>query len=281
LSTLDKRRHAFRDDLADISLQGQVDAKQFVAGADARIAAPVTTIHRAPAEDSMQISQALFGEDVQVFERANDWAWIRSRADGYVGYVLDSALATLMPPITHRVTAHATHLYPKANLKTFPAVVLPLNALISVVDQNGDYMELATGGFVFVDHVRPITENAGDFVSVAERFVHTPYLWGGKTAAGLDCSGLVQVALQASGIAAPRDADMQEEELGTALLINDLDGMKRGDLVFWEGHVGIMHDNAHLLHANGHHMMTVIEPLRAAVDRIAAKGTPVRSVKRL
>jgi cell wall-associated NlpC family hydrolase len=281
LKTLDKRRHVFREDLAEAALQGHVEAKRFVAGADARIGVPVSTIHRSPAEDTMQISQALFGEDLQVFERANGWAWIKSRADGYVGYVLESALTTVMPPITHRVAAHATHLYPKANLKTVPAVVLPLNARLSVVDQNGDYMELATGGFVFADHLAPITANAPDFVSVAERFVHTPYLWGGKTAAGLDCSGLVQAALQASGISAPRDADMQEAELGTALLVNDLDGLKRGDLVFWEGHVGIMRDDTQLLHANGHHMMTVIEPLRDAVERIAAKGTPVSSVKRL
>jgi cell wall-associated NlpC family hydrolase len=279
--TLDKRRHVFRPDLADISLKGRVEAEQFAEGKAARISTPVATIHRAPSDDSMQISQALFGEDVVVFENANGWAWVQSKADAYVGYVKVAAITTSLPNITHRVGAHATHLYPKADLKSMPAVALPLNARLAISDQNGDYLELAGGGFVFAGHIKPIGEHHTDFVSVAERFLNTPYLWGGKSAAGIDCSGLVQVSLDACGIAAPRDSDMQEAELGKTLLVNDLDGLKRGDLVFWDGHVGIMQSDTHLLHANGHHMMTVSEPLREAVDRIAAKSAPVTSIKRL
>jgi cell wall-associated NlpC family hydrolase len=278
--SLDKRRHVFRNDLADISLKGRVEAERFVTPTDARIAAPVTTIHRKPAEDAMQISQAVFGEDVSVFETANGWAWVQLKGDGYVGYVKADALTTNLPPITHRVSAHATNIYPRPDLKSMPVVILPLNACLSVVDRNGDYLELAGGGHVFAAHTTLVNDQASDFVAVAERFLHVPYLWGGKTAAGLDCSGLVQVSLTAAGIASPRDADMQEEELGTTLRINDLDGLKRGDLVFWDGHVGIMRNETELLHANGHHMMTVIEPLREAVDRTAAKGTPVSSIKR-
>jgi cell wall-associated NlpC family hydrolase len=279
--TLDKRRHVCRPDLADEALKGRVEAERFVAGTAARISVSVVTIHRSASDDSMQNSQALFGEDLSVFEKVNGWAWVQSRADGYVGYVKSAALTTFLPPITHRVSAHATHLYPKADLKSMPALALPLNALLSVADHNGDYLELATGGFVFASHVTQISEYHVDFVSVAERFLQTPYLWGGKSAAGIDCSGLVQVSLNACGISAPRDSDMQEEELGTALLVNDLDGLKRGDLVFWDGHVGIMQSDTHLLHANGYHMMTVSEPLREAVERIAAKGAIVTSIKRL
>ena len=281
MTTLDKRRHVYRDDLADVALQGRIEAKRFVAGVKQRIAVPVTAIHRSPAANAMQISQALFGEDVDVFERAGGWTWIKTRTDGYVGYVAENALTGDMPAITHHVSAHATLLYPKPDLKTVPAIVLPLNAGLSVVDQEGDYLKLAAGGYVFAAHATPITSHAADFVSVAERFLHTPYFWGGKTAAGLDCSGLVQVSLTATGVACPRDTDMQEAELGTALQVNNLDGLKRGDLVFWKGHVGIMHDATNLLHANGHHMMTVIEPLRDAVERSAAKGTPVSSIRRL
>jgi cell wall-associated NlpC family hydrolase len=279
---LDKRRHIFRPDLADEALKGRVEAERFVEGTDARVFLPaVTPIHRAPSGDSMQISQVLFGEDVSVFEKANGWSWVQSKTDGYVGYVTSDTLTTSMPSTTHRVSALVTHLYPKADLKSMPAVAMPLNARLSVVDQNGDYLELASGGFVFAGHVKPLNEHDTDFVSVAERFIHTPYLWGGKSSAGIDCSGLVQVSLNACGIDAPRDSDMQEAELGTSLRVNDLDGLTRGDLVFWEGHVGIMQNATHLLHANGYHMMTVSEPLREAVDRIAAKGTPVTSIKRL
>lgn len=278
---LDKRRHLFRANLADEALKGRVKAERFVAATAARISAPVVTIHRAPSHDSMQISQALFGEDFSMFENADGWAWVQSKADGYVGYLSAGAITTSLPTITHRVAAHATLLYPKADLKSVPAVALPLNAHLAVVDQNGDYVELAGGGFVFAGHVKAASTHETDFVSVAERFVHTPYLWGGKTAAGIDCSGLVQVALQACGVAAPRDSDMQEKELGNTLLVNDLDGLKRGDLVFWDGHVGIMQNDTHLLHANGHDMMTVSEPLRNAVERIAAKGATVSSIKRL
>ncbi len=282
---LDRRRHAYRPDLADENLRGHVVAERYTVGAPARISRPVVSVHRAPSEDEMQISQALFGEEVLVFETANGWAWIQLLADQYVGYVRASALAYEVAPATHRVAAHGTYIYPKADLKSVPAIALPLNARLSVIDASGDYFALATGGYVYAPHAAPLGEMAYDFVSVAERFLHTPYLWGGKSPAGIDCSGLVQVALQACGFAAPRDSDMQEAELGVPLRINDLngplDGLQRGDLVFWKGHVGIMCNETDLLHANGYHMMTVIEPLHVAAERIALKESPITVIKRL
>jgi cell wall-associated NlpC family hydrolase len=156
-----------------------------------------------------------------------------------------------------------------------------MTARIAVIGEDGDYLRMHDGRFVFASHAKPCASVESDFVAVAERFLHVPYLWGGKSAAGLDCSGLLQVALQAAGRGCPRDTDMQEEALGHGLDKTDLNTLARGDLIFWNGHVGIMRDERNLLHANGHHMMVVIEPLTEAVARIAAKGKPVTSIKRL
>jgi cell wall-associated NlpC family hydrolase len=171
-------------------------------------------------------------------------------------------------------------IYSKPDLKTQPAILIPMNAKLAVIAEHGQYSELATGGFVFTKHISANVAQS-DYVAIAEKFLNVTYLWGGKTQSGLDCSGLVQTALHACGISCPRDADMQEKELGTALQINDLDGLKRGDLVFWEGHVGMMYDESNLIHANGFHMQTVIEPLKLAATRIADSDKPIRSLKRL
>jgi cell wall-associated NlpC family hydrolase len=190
--------------------------------------------------------------------------------------VQEQALGPLHHKSSHCVATRSTHLYPKPDLKTQPALPIPMNALLSVTGAEGEYLSLATGLYAFADHVSaaPLT----DFVSVAEQFLHTPYLWGGKTVWGIDCSGLVQVALHACGKAALRDSDMQEHSLGQTISKQFL---QRGDLVFWKGHVGIMQNSETLLHANGHHMKVVSEPLQYAVARISAKGSEITSLKRL
>jgi cell wall-associated NlpC family hydrolase len=155
-----------------------------------------------------------------------------------------------------------------------------MNARLDIVESGEKFSRLSGGRFVFTKHIRPLNETEADFVSVAEKFLDVPYYWGGKTSQGLDCSGLVQTALEASGVFSPRDTDMQELQLGQRLLVNDLDGLRRGDLVFWKGHVGIMADQKTLLHANGHHMLTVKEPLSEAVTRIAGIYGQVTSIRR-
>jgi len=152
---------------------------------------------------------------------------------------------------------------------------------VRVATEIGVYSQLSNGRFVFTAHLKPVGDVETDFVAVAEMFRHVPYYWGGKSVHGLDCSGLVQLALEACGRSALRDSDMQEQTLGERLLINDLDSLKRGDLIFWNGHVGIMVDERMLLHANGHHMMVVAEPLKDAVDRIAARHGQLTSIRRL
>ncbi len=281
MSELDPRLNAFRPNLADRRLQSRVKAERYADGTLMQIAAPLASVHRQPRFDAMQVSQALMGEKLRVFESREGWAWGRLERDGYVGYVASDALSERLTEPTHRIAVPATFAYPAPDLKSQPAVMLPMNAMVAVTGGDEKYARLANGRFIFARHLKPRGEWEDDFVAVAEMFRHVPYYWGGKSVQGLDCSGLVQLALEACGIACPRDSDMQERDLGVSLRLNDLDGLKRGDLVFWDGHAGIMTGDQTLLHANGHHMLTVTEPLREAVDRIARSYGQVTSVKRL
>jgi cell wall-associated NlpC family hydrolase len=276
MTLLDKRLHAYRDDLADVTLKNDIKADAYVASEEAQCIAPIAGVHKAPTADAMQTTQVLMGEKVRVFERKAGWAWVQLRDDSYVGYVREDALSGLKRETTHRITVPLAHLFPRPDLKSTPAILLPMNAGLSVVGRSGDYLEHASGQFAYAAHCTPLDKP--DFVSVAERFLDTPYLWGGKTALGIDCSGLVQVAMQACGLSCQRDSDMQEQALGVALQDKQL---RRGDLVFWKGHVGIMQDEHRLLHANGHHLVVVSEPLKDAVVRISARGSKITSIKRL
>lgn len=281
MTSLDPRLHAHRPDLADAALEGQVDSKRFVEPRLMQVVEPVVSVHKAPRFDAMQLTQALMGETVKLFYEEEGWAWVQLARDGYVGYVNGNALSALVMAPTHRIAVPSTFIYPEASLKSQPAVVLTLNAAVTVTAENGAFSRLSNGRFVFTSHLTPIDAFAPDFVQVAEMFRHVPYYWGGKSVQGLDCSGLVQLSLEAAGIAALRDSDMQEHTLGQKLTVNDLNALRRGDLVFWNGHVGVMTDAQTLLHANGHHMMVVAEPLKEAVDRIAARYGQITSIRRL
>ena len=277
----DPRLHAFRPDLADAKLQGRVDAKKFVEGVAMEVIVPVAALHREASATAMQTTQALFGERLMAFEVAGDWVWGQLTRDGYVGYIAKAAVSADLTTPTHRVSVPATFWYPLPDIKSQPSLSLPMNARLEIVESDEKFSKLQNGLLCF-HQTHPVTlnETEADFVSVAEKFLDVPYCWGGKTSQGLDCSGLVQTALEACGIFSPRDTDMQETQLGQGLLINDLDGLRRGDLVFWKGHVGIMADQKTLLHTNGYHMMTVKEPLAEAVARIAGAYGPVTSIRR-
>ncbi len=281
--SFDRRITPVRPDLADERLRGQVEAERFSVGMVMRVAASSVGVRRHPSPDAPLDTEALMGELVTVYDEHEGWAWGQIHTDGYVGYL---SAETLSPPgreYTHRIGALRTFVYQGPNLKLPTTGHLTLNAAVTVVDRQGEYAKLATGGYVHAVHLIDRDARAADFVAVAERFVGTPYLWGGRTSLGLDCSGLVQTALAAAGIAAPRDSDMQEQALGTPVdLRPDLSGLRRGDLVFWKGHVGIMLDGERLLHANGYSMDTWIEPLSVAEERIRVKSYgPITSVKRL
>jgi cell wall-associated NlpC family hydrolase len=281
MSALDSRLHAFRADLADARLKGIIEATRYADGGLRQVSAAVTAVHREPRSDSMQVTQAILGEHCRVFETHEGWAWVQLETDGYVGYVAENALSAHLTVPTHRVAVPSTFVYPAPNVKAQPVLPLPMNARIAISGQEGKFATLKAGGFVYAQHLKPVKETEDDFVAVAERFRNVPYLWGGKSAAGLDCSGLVQLSLEAAGIACPRDTDMQQRALGRTLRINDLDGLMRGDLVFWDGHVGIMTSEANLIHANGHHMLVAVEPLRDAVARIKSSYGEITALKRL
>jgi cell wall-associated NlpC family hydrolase len=278
MSDLDNRLHAYRPDLADVKLHGRIDAKRFVEGVSMEVAVPVATIHREASSTATQTTQALFGERLKAFEKRDDWIWCQLERDGYVGYIAKAAVSSDLTNPTHRVSVPSTFLYPLRDIKSQAPVNLPMNAKLEIVESDEKFSKLSNGKYVFTKHVRPLNEFEPDFVSVAEKFLDVPYYWGGKTAQGLDCSGLVQTSLEVCGISSPRDTDMQERQLGKKLMVNDLDGLRRGDLVFWKGHVGIMTDQKTLLHANSYQMMTVKEPLADAVARTA---DPVTSIKRI
>lgn len=268
--TLDRRLHAFRPDLADAALEGRVEAKSFVAGEPARVGLPVAALRPRPDPACGIDTELLLGEAVTVFDRADGWAWVQSQRDGYVGYLAQHALKSGEPDPTHHVVVPRTFLYPGPDLR-FPHVsALSMGCQITVTGEaetrGTRYCLLDDGTAVVAAHCLPLGSFVSeDYVSIAARFLETPYLWGGRSGFGIDCSGLVQLALQMTGRAAPRDSDMQASGLGTPIAREEL---IRGDLVFWKGHVGIMEDENTLLHANGHTMTVAREDFEAAVARI-------------
>ncbi len=277
----DPRRHAYRGDLAAEPLRGLVEARRFVKGEPRQVSAPSLPLRREPRFDARLDTEVLLGETATVYDESEGWAWVQLSRDGYVGYVPSEGLTRRLVTPTHRIAALRSYVYPEPDGKTPPLALLSLNARIACERAEAKFLALSGGGYVFAAHAAPIGATEPDFVAVAEAFVGTPYLWGGRTSIGLDCSGLVQLALEAAGHAAPRDADMQAAELGRVIELRGGAKLRRGDLVFWEGHVGIMTTAKDFLHANAFHMAVEAEPFARAKKRIKAAGYEVSCVRRL
>ena len=279
---LDPRTYPYRADIAADFLRGTVSAPRYVRGEPRRVVRAATPLWARPDAQESWASEVLYGALVRVYEEKDGWAWVQVVRDAYVGYVRADALAPDEELPTHRVDVPGTFLYAAPDAKAQTCLHLSMTALVRVVETGPSFARLADGSFVPVRHIIEVDKFAPDFAAVAEQFVGTPYVWGGKTRLGLDCSGLVQVAMHAAGLHCPRDSDMQLAELGTQVDVRaDLGGLQRGDLVFWKGHVGIMTDASTLLHANAHHMAVTAEPLRSAVDRIARSGASIAAIKRI
>jgi cell wall-associated NlpC family hydrolase len=266
--TLDDRVTPLRDGLASVVLEGLVPAQRYVEPQRLRLAVPAAGVRRSPDPWAEQVDQLLFGEQFDALESAQGWTWGQARRDGYVGYVETAALAPLGAAATHRVAAVHAYAFASPDIKAPATGPYSLNALVTAAARDGRFLQAEGGGWFVAEHLAPVGMFDADFVAVAERFLGAAYVWGGREGQGLDCSGLVQQALLACGRACPRDTDHQAQ-MGRPIAA---EALRRGDLVFWPGHVAIALDSGRILHASGHQMAVVIEPLAEAVARIASAG---------
>ena len=283
MTILDSRLTPARPDLAAAHLRGLVEANRYAEGRRCQVSAAVLDLKRHPRSDAALDTQLLSGEVLRLYDEENGWAWVQAEKDNYVGYVATHGLSDEVAAPTHHVVVNRTFVYPAPDMKQPIVAALPVGARVAVQTSHGSFARLHDGVYVVHAHLLDLDQPAEpDGVALAERLLGTPYLWGGRTPQGIDCSGLVQLSFAMAGISLPRDAYMQEMS-GTSVTTDErLSGLRRGDLVFWPGHVGIMSDHEMLIHANGYHMLVVKEPLAVALKRITGLGNtaPIRTIRR-
>jgi cell wall-associated NlpC family hydrolase len=277
----DPRLTPARGDIAAKHLEGKVKAERFVSGEACEIIDAIAPVRERPTGDASLLTQALGGERVTIYDRNGEgWAWGQLENDGYVGWIPEIAIAAPSAAPTHKVIAIRTFAFPGPSIKLPPIDTQMMGARLTVTREDGVFAVTPEGWYLPRQHLARIDHYEADYVAVAERFLGTPYLWGGKSSLGIDCSGLVQIAMNAAGLACPRDSDMQQDAIGQPLDDSTSD-LRRGDLLFWKGHVAIVRDADTIVHANAHHMATVIESTQEAIARIRSSGNEVAAIKRL
>lgn len=273
----DRRTTPANGRVAHAALRGVVAADRFVTGTPASVVLPLADLLASPG--GARDRQVLMGDRVLVLDRHRGHAFVQAAKDGYCGYLDEAALGPVTRP-THWVAAPATHLYPAADIKARECASLTMGAQLQIVETGDRFSRIADGRFALTGHLRRLDDRAADPATIAQAFLGTPYLWGGNSRSGIDCSGLAQAAFLACGIACPGDSDQQAAQMGTDITVAG--PFRRNDLLFWSGHVAIALDADHLIHATGHAMAVIVEPVGAAVARIAAQGGgPVTRARRI
>jgi cell wall-associated NlpC family hydrolase len=278
---LDPRTNAYRPDLADASLQPYVRAERYVEPVMRQCVRGVVPMLAAPDTAARRVSEIRYGEFLDVIEeRPDGFAWVQNRNDRYVGYIQSAhVLSEAIAALSNRIKALHTFVYAEPDVKAPILDRLTLGSYVSVEEEAGGFVGLASGGYVFAKHVAPTKETlVPDYVFTAGQMLGTPYLWGGRTPLGIDCSGFVQLALEMAGIDAPRDSDQQCEAFGQPLEKSWRDvAWRRGDIVFFANHVGVVTSHDHIIHANAYAMQVAAEPIASVVGRgneIVAMGNP-------
>lgn len=253
-----------------------------------RILAPCAFLRRKPDANSGHLTQCLYGEPVSILEEKGDHAFIRAGLDHYLGWIEKKALTDALPVPGHLVIRVFAQVYPEPDLKQPPLMTLPSGARVTLAgeEENKGFVRLRPKGWIWKQAVRPLAgKEAGSLAAAARAWLGAPYVWGGRTGAGIDCSGLVQQAGLMTGHVILRDTDMQQDTAGVkisgaARTAEGLD-LRENDLVFFPGHVGIMSGPGQIIHANAHYMMVVEEPLGGLTGRLAGvHEAPIRAVRR-
>jgi hypothetical protein len=286
MSELNPRLNAFRTDLADEALKDLVPAPRYAVGEAATVCALLADLRRDPSQTAALDSQLLLGERLKVFDIAGDWAWVQNEADGYVGYVAAELIARRAVTPTHRVVVPRTILFSKPDIKSRSLGYLSLGSRVAGNDEQGKFLKVeepnvGREAWLYRPHLFALDDFLSDHVSCARRFLETPYLWGGRSAFGLDCSALVQLALAERGIFVQRDSSMQETTVGMARPPEEPPAY--GDLIYFPGHVAIALNATEVIHANAHSLSVVVEPLDDLVARVRAEsgGTGITAIRRI
>ena len=278
-SVFDPREYAYKAGLAADYMRGLIRSPKFLVGEVFQVKINVTSLKKSAGQSSEQVSELLFGEEIIIYEILNGWAWGQSQTDGYVGYVSMDHISCELQENTHEVTALRAFVYKQPDIKAPTITCLSTASQLSITHSKGLFAYIENLGWIFEKSIRTLGGVESDFVSVAQKFTGTPYLWGGRSSFGIDCSGLVQLSLRRVGVLCPRDTDQQVSSVGSP--INDeITKLLRGDLIYVNGHVAIMVDPHTILHANAFHMSVELESLEVFLSRLKQDNIHIAQMRR-